>query len=446
MVWIWNRRLRCGATALAGLMLLAPGAFAAEALSDRELQQADEIEELQRQLAVVVDEVGRLRTEMGVPEERALESAHGLGPAASKIYGVGQGLSLGGYAEGVYRNRSADAPGDGEDVADFTRAVLYIGYKFTDSLVFNSEIEFEHASTSENGSVSVEFAALDYLYRPGLNFRAGLLLLPMGFLNEMHEPPFYYGTQRPEPERRIIPTTWRENGAGIFGTLLQERLQYRMYVVNGFDASGFSSSGLRGGRQKGSEAKAEDLSFVTRVDYEPRPGVQLGASYYQGNSGQDQRFTQPVSGATVKLPNVSTRIWEVHGELRRGPLHMRALYTQAHLSDAGELSRALELSNGSPVAERMFGGYGEIAYDVMQILSPDSEKELSPFFRFEYLDTQADTPSGFSRDRRQPRRIYIPGLQFKPHPNVVLKLDYRNIDTWGGDTADEISVGFGVAY
>ena len=446
MVWIWNRRLRCGATALAGLMLLAPGAFAAEALSDRELQQVDEIEELQRQLSVVVDEVGRLRTEMGVPEERALESAYGLGPAASKIYGVGQGLSLGGYAEGVYRNRSADAPGDGEDIADFTRAVLYVGYKFTDSLVFNSEIEFEHASTSENGSVSVEFAALDYLYRPGLNFRAGLLLLPMGFLNEMHEPPFYYGTQRPEPERRIIPTTWRENGAGIFGTLLQERLQYRMYVVNGFDASGFSSSGLRGGRQKGSEAKAEDLSFVTRVDYEPLPGVQLGASYYQGNSGQDQRFTQPVSGATVKLPNVSTRIWEVHGELRRGPLHMRALYTQAHLSDAGELSRALELSNGSPVAERMFGGYGEIAYDVMQILSPDSEKELSPFFRFEYLDTQADIPSGFSRDRRQPRRIYIPGLQFKPHPNVVLKLDYRNIDTWGGDAADEISVGFGVAY
>ena len=446
MVWIWNRRLRCAATALAALMLLAPEAFAAEAMSDRELQQVDEIEELQRQLAVVVDEVGRLRTEMGVPEERALESAHGLGPAASKIYGVGQGLSLGGYAEGVYRNRSTDAPGDGEDVADFTRAVLYVGYKFTDSLVFNSEIEFEHATTSENGAVSVEFAALDYLYRPELNFRAGLLLLPMGFLNEMHEPPFYYGTQRPEPERRIIPTTWRENGAGIFGTLLQERVQYRAYVVNGFDATGFSSSGLRGGRQKGSEAKAEDLSFVARVDYEPRPGMQLGASYYQGNSGQDQRFTQPVSGATVKLPNVSTRIWEVHGELQRGPLHLRALYTQAQLSDAGELSRALELSSGRPVAERMFGGYGEIAYDVMQILSPDSEKELSPFFRFEYLDTQADIPSGFTRDRGQPRRLYIPGIQFKPHPNVVLKLDYRNIDTWGGDTADEISVGFGVAY
>jgi len=446
MVWSWNWGLRCAAAALVALVALTPVALAEEAMSDRERAQADEIEELKRQLAVVVDEVGRLRIQMGVPEEEVLESAHGLGPAASKIYGVERGLSLGGYAEGVYRNRSTDAPGDGEDFADFTRAVLYVGYKFTDSLVFNTEIEFEHASTSEDGSVSVEFATLDYLYRPELGFRAGLLLVPMGFVNEVHEPPFYYGTQRPEAERRIIPSTWRENGAGIFGTVLQERLEYRAYVVNGFDAAGFSSSGLRGGRQKGSEARAEDLSFVARLDYTPHPGVRLGGSYYQGNSGQDQYFTQPVSGMTVKLPDVSTRIWEAHGELQRGPLHLRALYTQAHVRDAGELSRALELSTARPVAERMFGGYGEIAYDVMQILSVGSEKELGPFFRFEYLDTQAEISSGFTRDRRQPRRIYIPGIQFKPHPNVVLKLDYRNIDTWGGDTADEISVGFGVVY
>ena len=191
--------------------------------------------------------------------------------------------------------------------------------------------------------------------------------------------------------------------------------------MNGFDAAGFSSSGLRGGRQKGSEARAEDLSFVARLDYAPHPGVRLGGSYYQGNSGQDQYFIQPLSGTTVKLPDVSTRIWEAHGEVQRGPLHLRALYTQAHVRDAGELSRALELPSGQPV-------------------------ELSPVFRFEYLDTQAEIPGGFTRDRRQPRRIYIPGIQFKPHPNVVLKLDYRNIDTWGGDTADEISVGFGVVY
>jgi hypothetical protein len=439
-----NRGLRCAAWTLAALATLAPCTLAAQ--SQRELAQADEIDELRRQLDVVVDEVARLRAEMGVPEEADLESAYGLGPAASKIYGIGRGLSLGGYAEAVYRNRSGDAPGNGDDVADFTRAVLYVGYKFTDQLLFNMELEFEHASTSEEGSVSLEFATLDYLYRPELNLRAGLLLLPMGFLNEMHEPPFYYGTQRPEAERRIIPTTWRENGAGIFGTVLQERLQYRMYVVNGFDATGFSSSGLRGGRQKGSEAKANDFAFVGRLDFDPVPGVRLGGSYYQGDSGQDQRFEQPVSGLVVKLPDVRTRIWEVHADLERGPLHLRGLYTQAHVSDAARLSRDLELDPDRPISRRMFGGYAEVAYDVMQLIAPASEKELTPFFRFEYLDTQADIPSGFTRDRRQPRRMYIPGIQFKPISNVVLKLDWRNIDTWGGDTADEISLGFGVVY
>jgi hypothetical protein len=443
---VWNGGLRCAAAILAALAMLAPCSLAAEAPSTRELAQADEIEELKRQLEVVVDEVARLRTEMGVPEEPDLESVYGLGPAASKIYGLGRGLSLGGYAEGVYRNRSGDAPGNGDDLADFTRAVLYAGYKFTDEIVFNMEIEFEHASTSEEGSVSVEFATLDYLHRPELNFRAGLVLLPMGFLNEVHEPPFFYGTQRPEAERRIIPTTWRENGVGIFGTLVQERLQYRMYVVNGFDATGFSSSGVRSGRQKGSEAKANDLAFVGRLDFDPVPGIRLGGSYYQGQSGQDQRFEQPVSGLTVKLPDVKTRIWEVHADFERGPLHLRGLYAQAHLSDAGQLSRDLELASDRPVASRMFGGYGEIAYDVMQLFAPGSERELTPFFRFEYVDTQADVPSGFTRDRRQPRRMYIPGIQYKPIPNVVLKLDYRNIETWGGDTADEISAGFGLVF
>ena len=140
--------------------------------------------------------------------------------------------------------------------------------------------------------MSVEFAALDYLYHPALNFRAGLVLVPMGFVNEVHEPPFFLGTQRPTPERAIIPSTWRENGVGIYGELGEGRLQYRAYAVNGFDASGFTSSGLRGGRQKGSRAKANDLGFVGRVDFEPLAGWLVGGSYYRGDSGQDQDFTQ----------------------------------------------------------------------------------------------------------------------------------------------------------
>ncbi|MBW2415940.1 MAG: hypothetical protein JRG76_15685, partial [Deltaproteobacteria bacterium] len=224
----------------------AGGTAGSPPVSDRERAQADEIAGLKRDMQVVVEELQSMRTQLGVPEEKTLESSYGLGPAASRVYSAGRGLSVGGYAEAVYRNRFNDSR-DGTDTADFTRMVMYLGYKYNDWIVFNTEIEFEHASTGEDGSVSVEFATLDFLLDDAFNVRAGLVLIPMGFLNEMHEPPFYYGTQRPSPERAIIPSTWRENGVGIFGTFA-EALEYRVYVVNGMDASGYSSKGLRGGR------------------------------------------------------------------------------------------------------------------------------------------------------------------------------------------------------
>jgi hypothetical protein len=424
---------------------LGSGVWADE-LSDRELARDDEIQELKRQLTVVVEEVERLRTETAVPEEAPLESTYGLGPAASKVYGARRKLSLGGYAEALY-TKEVDATGSGEDTADFLRSVLYVGYKFTDQILFNSEIEIEHASTDKEGSVSLEFATLDYLYRDDLNFRAGLLLVPMGFLNEMHEPPFYYGTHRPEPESRIIPTTWRENGFGIFGSLT-ERLHYRAYVVNGFRGSDFDSSGLRGGRQKGSKASANDMAVVVRADFDVIDGLRIGGSYYNGEAGQNE--TLSMTG--MKLPDTPTTIWEAHADYRLGALHMRGLYTQSHVGDAGSLSSALTAESGAGgggpvvVSRKMIGGYGEVGYDLMPLLFPGSEKSLVPFFRFEYLDTQNDVPSGLVRDRSKPRRIYVPGIQFYPIPSVVLKLDYRNIDNWTGTAADQVNVGFGLVF
>ncbi|MFQ5513758.1 MAG: hypothetical protein ACE5FG_04915 [Myxococcota bacterium] len=414
--------------------LLAAAAPAAGAENDWLLEQQDRIRELERQVAVLVNEVAALRTGAAVPEEPGMESRFGLGPAASKIYGAATGLSLGGYAEGAYSNQVGDAEGDGTDRADLTRMVLYVGHKFDERLLFNAEIEFEHASTSKAGEVSLEFASLEYLLRDELNLRAGLLLIPMGFLNEMHEPPFYYGTQRPEVEEQIIPTTWRENGVGVFGQV-GESISYRAYIVNGFDATGFDSSGLRGGRQKGSKAKAENLAFVARLDLEPRDGLLLGGSFYQGNTAQDEL-----------APSVRTRIWEAHAHFVHRGFHARGLFARASVGDAGALSTALGLAGNRSVAGEMLGGYIEAGMDVLSFLAPGSEKSLVPFFRFEYLDTQHDVPTGFVRDRRQPRRLFIPGIHFKPHPNVVLKLDYRNIDTWGVNTADEVNFGFGLVF
>ena len=242
------------------LMSLMLAATAAAQGDDAALARQDRIDELERKVEVLTEELAKMRTEQAVPEERGLESYMGLGPAASKIYGIAQGLSIGGYAEGFYRHYTGDDSTSNVDTSDALRMVLYAGYKFTDRLVFNSEIEFEHATTNANldgqaGSVSVEFAALDWLFRPWANLRTGLVLVPMGFVNEVHEPPFFHGVLRPEVETRIIPTTWRENGVGVYGQI-GEQIEYRSYVVTGLDSLGITPTNLRGARSSGNRSRA----------------------------------------------------------------------------------------------------------------------------------------------------------------------------------------------
>ncbi len=247
-------------------------------------------EEVERRTRVLGEEVESFRVRLAVPEVRELKSVYGLGPAASKVYGVEQGLSIGGYGEWTLQTFHGDVT-DERNKADILRTVLYTGFKFSDQFVLNAEFEFEHGtssstSSSSNGSVSVEFAYLDWLIAPPINFRVGGVLIPVGFLNEVHEPPFFHGVIRPSVERQIIPTTWREIGAGFFGEPLPG-LEYRTYVVNGMNAKGFSKSNIRGGRQKLNRAFAEDFALTGRLDYTGVPGLLVGGSFFWGDSGQD---------------------------------------------------------------------------------------------------------------------------------------------------------------
>jgi hypothetical protein len=245
------------------------------------------VEQIRKQVEAITRELEELRLGRDVVVE-ADTGLYGFGPAASKVYKVPQGVSLGGYGEVLYENfagsREDDLPSGATDRLDALRAVLYVGYKFNDKILFNSEVEFEHGSTEDGGSVSLEFAYLDYQVSPALGFRAGLLLSPMGFINELHEPPTFLGARRPETERQIIPSTWRESGIGIFGDAGQ--VSYRAYLVNGFDATGFGAGGLRDGRQNGAEAAAVNFGAVGRVDFAPVLGLTVGTAAYLGKAGQ----------------------------------------------------------------------------------------------------------------------------------------------------------------
>ena len=417
-----KRFARSLSLALVALFCLAAGA----ALAQDEMEQR--MQSLEERQGILATEFERLRSLFVLPEDADYKSAYGLGPAASKIYGRERGLSLGGYGQTWLQIFD-----HAQDKWDYKRFILYAGFKFTEKLLLNVEIEFEHAN-----EVFVEFATIDYLYKPEANFRFGMVLMPVGFVNEIHEPPFYYGNERPVVEIRIIPTTWRENGAGFFGEFAGGAVQYRLYTTTSLRADKFSSAGVRGGRQKGSRALA-DMSIVARVDATPMNGLLVGGSVVRGDTGNGIQFGD-------SKPSVTMTMWELHAQYQYRGLHLRALYVRNTIDDTEILSVAKGDEYG--ISEVQWGWYGEIAYDILPAFDPNTRMGLVPFVRYERFNTQEDVPAGFPTDETRNRTVVTAGVNFFPHPNVVFKIDYRQFDSKGGELPElnDLNIGVGFAF
>ena len=405
--------------------------------STDELQE--DMQELQRQLALLAAEVERLRS--GEQEEALTADqarALGVAPSAASIYErEDSGVSIAGYGEMLYENY-ADKTETGTTSAkgtklDFLRHIFYMGYRFNDKFLFNSEVEIEHAD-----EIYLEFAYVDYQVRDNLTLRGGMLLIPLGLVNEFHEPNVFMGARRPQIERRIIPTTWRENGVGILGTDPSGKFSYRAYVTNGFNGAKFSTSGLRGGRQKGRKTMASDMGFSGRLDFAPTPGVFFGAGLYRGGSDQGQ-FT--VDGSTV---DVATTIVEVHGQVQVRGFDLRAMGARASLDNAACLNKALEKSSSAGVAERMHGGYLQVGYDLLS--QTNYTVGLTPYYRFEAINTQATLPSTWVADKAQDGTFHTIGVELKPVPNVILKADYEVIRNAKQSGRNQFNLNLGYAF
>jgi hypothetical protein len=431
-----------------GLALAVSLAGSAAHGADATQQQVDE---LRRKLDAVSEEVSRMKTGESASAAKgdgggASGVPQGFAPSASKVYRVNQGVSIGGYGEFKYqrfaRERDNGAASDTYDDWDALRAVLYTGYKFNDRFLFNSELEFEHATTSKTGSISVEFAYVDAFLTPAFNLRAGLLLVPMGIINELHEPTTFLGANRPLTETNLIPTTWRENGVGAFGDL--GPVAYRSYVVAGFESTGFSSEGFRSGRQQGANSKANRMGWVTRADYVATPGLLAGASAYVGKVN-----TNAATGTTeVKNADSLLTIYEAHADWKWRGLELRALGAISNLSNVTDINTfgrtAPGLTGTSTVASHMFGYYLQAGYDVFPIL--DLPGALIPFVRYEKLNTQSRVAAGATENPARNRKVWTYGIDYKPIEQVVVKIDYQNHGNEAGTGLNQFDLALGYAF
>ena len=440
------------------------------------MTQEQKIEELERKLNAVTDELQELKSQglaeerlksieekigilaeeiddiksAAVVEEPTYEQVFGMGPAASKVYKANQGISIGGYGEII-----GQFPEGGDNTLDALRAVMYFGYKFNDRIIFNSEIEFEHASTEENlngesGSVSVEFSYLDFLLTDAANLRGGLLLMPFGIINEVHEPTTYYGVLRPDVERFIIPTTWSGVGAGVFGGFSEYvpgSLTYKAYVTNSLDSRGFTASSNRDARQNGTEALANNVAFVGRIEYDPFPGLKFGGSLFLGNTGQDQSVNNPESPLNGRKIGGFFQMYEGDVQFQYRGFEARSLLVWTFLDDVALINASNGFTDDESVGSQQWGWYVVGAYNVLSLASFGQYFQyLAPFVRYEKYNTQYRVPSGFFTNPANNRQNLAFGINYKPIPQVVIKADYRWNDNKAGTGQNEFNLGLGYVF
>lgn len=334
-------------------------------------------------------------------------------------------VSIGGYGEVIFTERQGRS-----DIADSYRVVLYFGYQFDEKWSLETELEVEHAD-----EIFVELAQLNYQATDNFAARAGMLLVPMGIINERHEPTTFMPNQRPQTEKRIIPTTWREVGAGVQANL--GPVECKLYTITALNADGFNSAGLRYGRQKGSKAESDDMAGVFSANWTVNDSLWVGASAYYGPSGQDN-LAENADGEEVPIPSMATSIVEAHAEWNHGPWSARALYATSWIDDAGTFNA----NTSRNLAKQLEGYYIEAGYDIFNLFDVIECGNLSPFFRWEHINTQFKMPAGSVADSAEDNEIFTFGLNYKPISQVVFKIDYA---AWNNEY-DRFTIGMGYVF
>jgi hypothetical protein len=436
-------RMRLNIAMIAPLLALATPALSAEEQKTEEAASTAQAEggsggeaATKEEVRALAAELRRLKLEMGLGETE-YRSYEGLGPAASKVYFSPKGLAIGGYGETYYRNYLQDG---GADSSDLYRVVLYAGYRFTPTIVFNAEIEFEHQD-----ELAVEFAYLDFLLSDAVRLRVGNMLVPIGFVNEMHEPAFFHGVFRPTLELDLIPTTWNENGVGIHGNLAG--LRYKAYALIGLNATSGDvtpSRWLRNARTGGGESPADTFAGVLNLTYD-FGFASVGGTVYGGRAGQG---VETAGGDEI---DANVLLAEAHAQVVWQGLTVRAIYALGRLGDAREISELAlapgeSLESDQVVGSETRGGYVEIAYDVMPLVSAESVQSVTPFVRYESIDLHAGVPSGFERNEAFQNDYLVAGVTYRPIPQVVLKGDYQRRTPGVGDSVEQVNVGAGFIF
>ena len=381
-----------------------------EQLEDRLANSQNQLEETQAQLA---QESSKLEAaEVAIENTVAAVSSASFSEPSS-------GTTIGGYGELHYNDLD-----NGEEI-DFHRFVMLFSHQFSDTLAFHSELEVEHSLAGEGkpGEVEVEQAYIQWGYAQDHHAKLGLFLLPIGLLNETHEPDTFFGVERNNVEKNIIPSTWWEAGLGLSGEIAPgwgyDVAMHSGLKLDTTNTSASSRSSIRSSRQKVAEANADSLAYTARLRYSGYPGFQWNTSIqYQSDLAQGD-------ADAIGIGEISGLLFETNISYQRGGFEMRALYA------SWDIDNEIELLNSGSDEQR--GWYLEPSYTF--------ENGLGLFVRYGGYDLTAGN-SAASDERNQ----FDFGINYWLHENVVIKADYQRQDNDNGTDIDGFNLGVGYSF
>lgn len=345
---------------------------------------------------------------------------------------ISSGVTVGGYGQIDYNQPEGD-----NGTLDVHRLVMLLGYKFSDKVQFITEIEFEHVK-----EVFVEQAFLNYSLNDNINIRGGLMLVPMGIVNEYHEPTTFNGVERPNVDSAIVPSTWRELGVGVSGRIDNASLRYQAYIFNGFkstddDGTGLlgGSKALRGGRQKGAASTINTPNLSAKLDYYGISGLRLGLSGYFGRT-QSPDDLNDVDGSDIGVSMVG---FDARYAIKK--FTARGQFIHASLTDTEEYNDFTERDLGSSLQ----GWYLEAAYNV---LPKASKQKLFGFVRYEDYNTHASVDGDLVTNDSYHKNEWTTGLSYHVAPGAVVKVDYQILDNAvdNNDSKGKLNFGIGVWF
>ena len=369
---------------------------------------------------------------------------------AGSMIASDQKLTIGGYAQIDY-NQPIDKTQKRTGEMDVHRLVMLFGYKFSDKVTFITEIEYEHVK-----EVYVEQAFLDYKLINNHSLRGGLLLIPVGIINEYHEPPTFNGVERPLIDTYIVPSTWREIGAGMTGIFPEISVRYQAYLVAGFlgydgNARMNGQNGLRRARQRGARSLINSPDLTGRVDYYGLSGWQIGLSGYFGKTestlynGISKVNREAISRADSSAVGVSMLGFDTR--YRRKGFQAKAQMYLVSLQNTEQYNRFTAGPSGSNnLGSSMYGYYIESGYDIFRLFG-GLNTELIPFLRYEQYDMHYRTSLMTSLNPLLRVSSITTGLTFMAAPGAAVKADYQFISKGrGSSNSSTINLGIGIMF